>query len=558
MHQRLLFEQEKISARLLLIAGLLTLTACGGGGNGAGSSDVTAEKVACESLTGTALAGGTVISANTVVAGAFTPAGQKTAIADLPAFCRVSVAMKPSSDSKIAVEVWMPRENWNGRFLGTGNGGGGGAIALSTGMLEGLKRGFAVANTDLGTAPDANLLVDHPERWKDFGYRANHEMTVASKSLVNAYYKSTPRKSYFAGCSTGGQQAMAIAQRYPDDYNGIIAGAPANNRTHLHSMFAFNAQQLSNAGINQAKSLLISTRVIQACAGKDGGAPSDAFITDPRQCKFDAESLPKCTGADNDSCLTVPQLAAVKAVWNGVVNPRTGERIFTGFPLGAEGNPVFGLPFFASPAVEATQLYMFKWALGANWNVATFDRDVQMDAVDSKVGSILNANSTDYERFSAAGSKIMMFNGTADAGVPFADPLAYYERVVKAQGDNIAQTQDFFRFYLVPGMGHCSGVTGGAGPGEFGQPYSSYVPKDKEHDILLKLVDWVENGNSPESFIATKYADATGTIVAAERPICTYPKIPTYQGGDTSKATSFKCMDGPRNGVPIPSLRYSN
>ena len=142
----------------------------------------------------------------------------------LPAFCRVTVTLHPSPDSNVNVEVWMPRQNWNGRFLGNGSGGGAGAILYFTGLVEGLKRGFAAAITDLGTAPDPNLAIDHPERWRDFGYRANHEMTVAGKALVNAYYKSAPRTSIFQGCSTGGQQALSIAQRYPDDYNGIVAG----------------------------------------------------------------------------------------------------------------------------------------------------------------------------------------------------------------------------------------------------------------------------------------------------------------------------------------------
>jgi feruloyl esterase len=524
------------------------------------SAPASAEKVACESLTGTTLAGGTVQSAEAIPAGDYTPPGQPNALTGLPAFCRVTVAMQPSPDSNVNVEVWMPRQDWNGRFLGNGSGGGAGAILYFTGMVEGLKRGFATAISDLGTAPDPNLAVDHPERWRDFGYRANHEMTVAGKTLVNAYYQAAPRTSYFQGCSTGGQQALSIAQRYPDDYNGIVAGAPANNRTHLHTMFVSNLQALTAPGaqLSQGKLNMITGKVLAACAGKDGGAPADSYLTDPRRCNFDPDTLPLCTGSDDDSCLTAPQLTALKATWNGPVNPRTGERIFTGIPVGSE-SMVFGLAFQGDTvAWPAQQFYMFKWALGANWNFATFDFDRDMDTLDARLASILNANDPDLSRFKAAGGKLMMFNGTADAGVPFQSPLEYYERVVQAQGGDLAATQDFFRYYLVPGMGHCSSITAGPGVGDFGQPYSPYVPKDSERDMLLKLVDWVENKTAPDSLIATRFADPAGTTVALERPICTYPKVPTYQGGDATKASSFRCIDAPRNGVPAPAARYLN
>lgn len=544
------------SATSAVLVSLLA-AGCGGGGD---SSPPNAEKVSCESLTGTTLAGGTVRTATAIPAGDYTPPGQPTALAGLPAFCRVTVAMQPSPDSNVNVELWMPRQDWNGRFLGNGSGGGAGAILYFTGLVEGLKRGFATAITDLGTAPDPNQAIDHPERWRDFGYRANHEMTVASKALVNAYYKAAPRTSIFQGCSTGGQQALSIAQRYPDDYHGIVAGAPANNRTHLHTLFVSNLQALTAPGaqLSQGKLNMVTGKVIAACAGRDGGAPTDSYLTDPRRCDFDPDTLPRCSGTDADSCLTAPQLAALKTTWRGPVNPRTGERIFSGLPVGSE-SMVFGLAFQGDTVSwPSQQLYMFKWALGATWNYATFDFDRDMDAVDARLASIMNANDADLSRFKAGGGKLMMFNGTADPGVPFQSPLEYYERVVQAQGGDLARTQDFFRYYLVPGMGHCSSITGGPGVGDFGQPYSPYVPKDQAHDMLLKLVDWVENKNAPESIVATRYADPSGTTVAMERPICTYPKVPTYQSGDATKASSFQCVDAPRNGVPVTAPRYLN
>ena len=556
---KILGNHKLLSATALLLAALLA-AGCGGNDNSPAPVDSSSEKASCESLTSVSLAGGTVQSAAAIPMGDYTPPGQGDALTGLPAFCRVTATMKPSLDSNVNVELWMPRQNWNGRFLGTGSGGGGGAITYTTGLVEGLKRGFAVANTDLGTAPDPNQAIDRPECWHDFGYRANHEMTVAGKALATAYYQTAPRTSYFQGCSTGGQQALTIAQRYPQDYNGIIAGAPANNRTHLHAMFLRNLQALTAPGaqLSQGKLNMVTSKVIAACAGRDGGAPTESFLTDPRRCNFDPNTLPRCSAADNDSCLTDAQLAALRTAWNGPVNPRTGERIFSGVPVGSE-SMVLGLAFQGNAAAAVPQqLYMFKWALGANWDYRTFDFDRDMDTVDARLASILNANDADLAPFKAAGGKLMMFNGTADPGVPFSSPIEYYERVVQAQGGDLAATQSFFRLYLVPGMGHCSSITGGPGVGDFGQPYSPFVPKDQEHDILLKLVDWVENRNPPDSIIATRYADPAGTAVALERPICTYPRIPTYQGGDATKASSFQCADAPRDAVSVPAPRYLN
>ncbi|MEJ8824455.1 tannase/feruloyl esterase family alpha/beta hydrolase [Variovorax humicola] len=507
----------------------------------------------------TKLAGGVIKSAVAIPAGDYTPPGQPAPVAGLPAFCRVVMTMQPSADSNINVELWLPRQNWNGRFLGTGNGGGAGSIAYNAGIAEGLKRGFAAANTDLGTAPDPNQLVDHPERWRDFGYRANHEMTLAGKALTTAYYQSPPKTSYFSGCSTGGQQALTIAQRYPEDYNGILAGAPANNRTHLHTMFLSNLQTLNAPGakLSQAKLDMITSKVLAACVGTDGGAPTDKFLTDPRGCTFDPEKLPKCSDTETDACLTAPQLTALKGAWNGPVNPHTNERIFSGLVLGSE-SAVFGLAFQGDTVSwPLQQLYMFKWALGADWQYTNFDFDKDMDKVDSVLAPILNANDANLSRFKSAGGKLMMYNGTADPG-PFSSPIEYYERVVQAQGGSLADTKGFFRFYQVPGMGHCSSITGGAGLGDFGQAYSSFVPKDKDHDVILKLVDWVENNSAPDSVIATRYSDPAGSAIAMERPICTYPAIPKYLGGDASKATSFACIEAPRNGVPVPAPRYLN
>lgn len=539
---------------------IAVLAGCGGSGAETPAQPTSAQ-VSCESLQGVPIAGGTIISAQSIPAGDYTPPGQTVAKTALPAFCRVLAAMTPTPDSRINVEVWLPNENWNGRFLGTGSGGGAGVLRYDTGLAEGLKRGFATAFHDLGTAPNINTTVGHPEKWVDFGHRSNHQMTLAGKALVNAYYKSPPRYSYFEGCSTGGQQALTIAQRYPSDYNGIIAGAPANNRTHLHTMFLWNYNALNAPGakLTPAKLSMVTSKVVAACAGKDGGHPSDPFLTDPRQCNFDPDTLPKCTAGDADDCLTSPQLTALKKAYSGPVNPRTGERIYGGMHVGAESVNL-GLAAQGNPATwPAQQFYPYYWVFGTGFDPAAFDFDRDMDTVDARLAPILNANSADLSAFRANGGKLIMYTGSSDPAVPMHDAINYYERVVQDQGGDLAATQQSFRYYIVPGMGHCAQQVGGSGVGHFGQPYSAFIAPDESHDVLLKMVSWVEKAQPPEEIIATRYTTNTSpSQVALERPICVYPKVPTYVSGDPTKASSFLCKEAARGNVPAPADRYLN
>lgn len=353
---------------------------------------------------------------------------------------------------------------------------------------------------------------------------------------------------------------MMIAQRYPKDYNGILAGAAANNRTHLNAMFLWNLKALNAPGakLTQGKLDLITKSVISACAGKDGGAPSDSFLTDPRQCHFNPDTLPKCTGADSDSCLTTAQLAALKATYSGPVNPRTGERLFTGMPFGTENVPL-GLAQQEDTATwPAQQFYQFFWTFGANYDYTKFDFDHDMDTVDNLLASTLNANSADLSEFKSNGGKLMMYTGSSDPGVPFPEAIEHYERVVSQQGGDLAATQDFYRYYLVPGMGHCASIGGGPGLGDFGQPYSNVVPLDKTHDMLLQMVDWVENHQAPQQITAAKYSPGSSTQTVMERPLCAYPELPVFSGGDSTKASSFVCKAAPRGDIATPAPRYLN
>jgi feruloyl esterase len=298
----------------------------------------------CLALAGATLAGSRVLSAELIAAGKFAPPAEATLSPEvlqrattLPAFCRVVVRATPNLHSTIGIEVWLPLQSWNDRLLGTGNGGGAGSIAYAMGMIEGLKRGFAVANTDMGVAPDINDIADNPERWVDFGHRATHEMTRVAKSLVRTFYRVTSFRSYFEGCSTGGQQALVTAQRYPEDYDGILAGDPGNNRTHSAGYFLWNYQAVNatpDSKLSTTQWSMVNRAVIAECAGRDGGAPDDQFLTDPRRCSFDPASLPRCkAGSDQSQCLTQRQVAAVRRLYAGPVNPTTGQRIYPGLTL---------------------------------------------------------------------------------------------------------------------------------------------------------------------------------------------------------------------------------
>ncbi|MGH9617373.1 MAG: tannase/feruloyl esterase family alpha/beta hydrolase [Acidobacteriaceae bacterium] len=550
----------------LVIASLLLGTLAATDFSYAASTDATER---CSAIAGMKLDGVAITAANSIETGSFVSPIKAVAISGLPAFCRVAATLRPTRDSNIHIELWMPEKNWNGRFLGTGNGGGAGHIIYRS-LARGLELGYATANTDMGTSPNADAVVGHPERWADFGYRSTHEMTAVSKKIVEAYYDRPENRSYFVGCSTGGGQALMEAQRFPDDYDGIVAGAPANNRTHIHTGFLWNLQATNKAPgvqLSPATIAFITKSVVAACVGRDGGAPGDTFLTDPRECKFDPDTLPKCGGNNRADCLTPAELATLKKIYAGPTNPRTGERIYTPIPVGSENSPA-GIAMQQNPAAMSDELYPYRWAFGANFDYAKFDFDRDQYAVDRKLAPMLNANDPDLSRMKKRGGRILMFTGTADPLVPYQDALNYYERAIQAQQSRLAatggvakrqaleETQEFFRYFLVPGMAHCGG---GPGLHDFGQDLRLDLPQDSEHDILTALVAWVEQGIAPDKIVASTYVDddpAKG--IRLQRPICAYPKFPNYIGGDRKSASSYRCVDHPRDDVLVPAKRYLN
>jgi feruloyl esterase len=508
----------------------------------------------CEGLLQLQLPQTTIVSAQVVAAGAFTP---PTARPDLPGaapfksmppFCRVVAQLKPSADSDIQVEVWMPVTGWNGKYQGQGNGGFAGSIGYGS-MAEAVKQGYATAGTDTGhqgAATDAEWALGHPEKVIDFSYRGVHEMTVKAKAIIQAFYGDAPRRSYFSSCSDGGREALMEAQRFPQDYDGIIAGAPAYFWTHLLVTAIWNVQATEKdpgSYVPAAKIPALAAAVVAACDRQDGVA--DGVLNDPRQCRFHPAIL-QCKGADSDACLTAPQVAAVKKIYGG---PETsqGKAIFFGLSPGGEAGPG-GWPLWITGAAPAHSL-QYQFGTGffrnmmyadRNWDFRNFKFDSAVKAVDQKQAATLNATNPDLRAFKARGGKLILYHGWSDAAIPPLSTIAYYDRVVAAMGSS--STESFSRLYMAPGMQHCSG---GPGASSFGQVGSGPVPRDPQHNIRLALEQWVEQGVAPGEIIATKYVDARDPAAGAEmtRPLCPYPQVANYKGkGDTHDAASFECV----------------
>jgi Tannase and feruloyl esterase len=538
---------------------------------GLAMAPIPAVAASCESLGSIPLSGGTITEAESHAAGSYT-APNGTTYPNLPAFCRVAATLTPTPDSNINIEVWMPSSEWNGRYVGTGNGGYAGSIVYST-LATTLPLGFAVANTDMGTAPatalDGKPLVGHPERWIDWGIRSTHLMTVAAKQIVTAFYDRTPQYSYFTGCSTGGGQALHEAQQFPNDYDGIVGGAPAENRTHVHTevVWAYNVTHRTPDSLLPAdKAQLVTKSVLDACAVESGGLASDPFLTDPRRCNWDPASL-QCAGGDAANCLTEGQVQAVKLLYDGPHNPRTGALIYPGIPRGSESGSTFDVPAIEglSPLFPSTEpLFdgLFYWVFGPDWDWHSFDFDRNVAQVDQILAPSQNANSTDLSQFRAHGGRFLMYHGWADALVPPQDDINYFLRLVNREGESeghessaLMQAQQFFRLFMAPGMGHCGG---GPGPNVFGGANNPGGPPDPQHNVLLALQRWVENGVAPDQVIATKYVnDTPAQGVAMTRPLCPFPKVAGYQGsGDPNDATNFTCAISRSRNNPMPAPEY--
>jgi feruloyl esterase len=470
----------------------------------------------------------------TIAEAAAVPAGDFKSQKNLPAFCRVAGAIAPSADSDIRFEVWLPAAGWNGKFLGVGNGGYAGSISFG-GMAEAIRSGYATASTDTGhTAKggvDASWALGHPEKVIDFGHRAIHEMTVKGKAITEAFYGAAPKKSYFSSCSNGGRQALMEAQRYPADYDGIIAGAPANDWVHLMTNAAriMHATQSPESYIPAAKLPAIQAAALAACDRND--AVPDGVVENPGQCRFDPSAL-LCQGVENDQCLTAPQVQSLRAIYAGLRDGK-GKQVYPGYALSGEAEPGGWGAWITGPAPEKSALFafstnFFKYMVygDEDWDYRKFDlaRDL---AAARKTAVHLSAVNPDLRAFQARGGKLILYHGWCDAAIPGQAAIDYYQSVVRKMGAKRAG--QFVRLFMAPGVQHCGG---GAGPNTFGQ---GSAPKgDPAQSIAAAMLAWVEEGKAPEQIVAMRKGRT--------RPLCAYPKTARYKGsGSTDDAANFEC-----------------
>jgi hypothetical protein len=496
----------------------------------------------CDELAKLNLPHTTIDTAESVPAGNFTPPGAK-ALSNLPAFCRVAGVIKPAADSDIRFEVWMPATGWNGKFQGLGNGGFAGAIGYD-GLGMAVTAGYAAAATDTGhhAGPtDATWALDHPDKIADFGYRAIHETAVQAKAILHAFYGQSPSHSYFSSCSNGGRQALMEAQRYPEDYDGIIAGAPAYYWTHLLANAAWDNLAVLGAKdsyIPAKKLSAIQNAALAACDALDG--VKDGVIEDPTRCHFDPGIL-LCKAEDTDSCLTAPQVTALRKLYAGGHNSH--GQIFPGYSPGGEAEFGGWAMWITGPTPEhslmfafGTQFYKNMVFDNAAWDYHTFNADADTKTGDEKQSRNMNATDADLSRFRARGGKLILYHGWSDAAIAPRSTIEYYDSVSAKMG---AKTGMFVRLFMVPGMEHCGG---GLGPNSFGA--LSVGAGDAAHDMDAALERWVEKGTAPESIIAVKRKadmDPKSEIVRT-RPLCAYPSIAHYNGtGSTDDAANFTC-----------------
>jgi feruloyl esterase len=477
----------------------------------------------CENVKNLVLPNTTIVSATTVAAGAFEPpvaakGKQATSYKNLPAFCRVVATLAPSADSSIQIEVWLPENaRWNGSLQSVGNGAWAGSISHSA-MATALIDGYATASTDTGHVGNTpNFITGHPEKVIDFSYRAIHEMTVAAKRIIASNYGRPPLKSYFNGCSTGGRQALTEVQRYPGDYDGIIAGASANYTTHLQGAQVWTTTVVNRdpaSMIPASKYAMLHEAALKACDGLDG--VKDGVIENPMKCKFDPRSL-VCKGADTPTCLTSAQAEAARLTYQGPRDAK-GASLFPGLEPGSETG--WNTLSSSRPMALAAEVYKFLVFGDPNWNYLTFEAGRDIARAEQTTGALMDSIDPNLRPFFYRGGKLLMYHGWADPGIAPRNSVNYYQSVIKTVGRTMAD--DGIRLFMVPGMGHCAG---GDGTSTF--------------NLMSAMRSWAEEGHAPHEIPASRVRDGK---TDRTRPLCAYPTTAHYDGsGSTDEAANFSC-----------------
>jgi feruloyl esterase len=426
--------------------------------------------------------------------------------------------VKPSPDSDIKIEVWLPLgAAWNGKYEAVGGGGWAGVISYPA-LANAVQEGYATSSTDTGhEGGNAKFAIGHPEKIVDFSYRAVHEMTVKAKAVITAFYGRGPRLSYWNGCSTGGRQGLMEAQRYPEDFDAIVAGAPANFQTHLHAfdIVLQTAVRQFGAAVPPDKVVMLGKAVLDACDAADG--IKDGFLNNPRKCNFDYNSL-LCKGVEADNCLTAAQVDSVKKAHGPLMNAK-GALVYPGYAMGSEGTWRL-LSAANSPAPTALSLGSYREVLhqDPNWDWRTFDVNKDVPALDEKHGYI-NAVNPDLSQFKARGGKLLTYHGWNDTGISPENSINYRQSVLAKMGPD---QDNWYRLFMVPGMGHCQG---GPGPNQF--------------NLMGAMERWKESNTAPDEITASHVAN---NRVDMTRPLCPYPQVATYKGvGSTNDAVNFSC-----------------
>jgi len=496
----------------------------------------TPNEGACAGLAALKLPETTMSTAEPVTGGSFTVPGSANTISNLPPFCRVAGVIAPTAESQIRFEVWLPIAQWNGKLAGVGNGGWAGTISFGA-LAEHLRRGYATASTNTGhdAAPGQNqarFAFEKPEQLIDFAYRSHHETAIKAKAIVEAFYATPAARAYFVGCSSGGYEGLMEAQRFPADYDGIVAGMPANNWTRLMAgdldvtiaSFKDGSARLPPAALG-----VLHRAAIAACDANDGVV--DGAIENPLRCQVDLGTLACKPGGESASCLTGPQVAAARKIYDGLKDPKTGARIYPGLAPGSE--PFWVNRDLANPFPIPVSHYKWLVFRDPDWDWKTFDFSDPADydahaRAEAKLAPIMNATDPNLAAFRARGGKLLQYHGWYDQLIAPANSIDYYESVVahfgggKDRAAALTDVQRFYRLFMMPAVAHCGGGTGPA-----------------SYDMLTALEDWVERGIAPDRVVGSRQV---GGVVDRTRPFCPYPQVAVYNGtGDTNDAANFTC-----------------
>lgn len=464
-----------------------------------------------------------------------------SALFPLPERYQVTYKLYPTEESDITCVITLPLVGWNKKFLGTGNGGQAGTIVYPA-IDAGVSHGYATANTDMGSSIDSAKMYLAYERWIDFGERATHLMTVVGKQIVEAFYGQPPQRSFFLGGSTGGQQALKEAQMYPEDYDGIVAFCPARNRFALQQSFCWFlkcACSEKESVFTQEQIKAVHARLIERYAVVSGGAEGDNFLSYPGKIDFSVDEIDKIFEGIG---LNTAQLRVLKMLHCPPEDTATNQFIFFPTPLGCEDAALI-LPYIKDGFLQILGFFQ-RWAFGENCDYLNIDTK-EYSRILGPYRQDFDACEPDLHKFKQRGGKLLLITGSNDSLIPYTDGQSYYKDVINAMG-GLEKTVDFFRYFHVPGLGHCSG---GPGLQEVGSKGGiAAIPYDREHDAVQAVAAWVEQGIAPEVLIASAFVDGDmKKEVDYERSIYPYPYETEYTGGDRKDKNSFRKKLG--NGV---------